>query len=33
MIIIDYLEPGHMINGAYDAGGLRRLPQVIARKR
>ena len=33
VIMIDYLEPGSMINGAYYAGGLRRLRQEIATKR
>ena len=33
MIIIDYLEQGHTINGAYYAGKLRRLHQEIVRKR
>ena len=31
--MIDYLEQGHMINGAYYAGELRQLHQEIARKR
>ena len=30
VIMIDYLEQGRMINGAYNAGGLRRLHQIIA---
>ena len=33
MIIIDYLEQGSMIKGAYYAGGLRQLRQEITRKR
>ena len=33
VIMIDYLEQGHMINGAYYAGELRQLGQEIARKR
>ena len=33
VIMIGYLEQGRMINGAYNAGGLRRLHQEIARKR
>ena len=33
MIMIDYLEQGRAINGAYYVGGLRRLRQEIARKR
>ena len=32
VIMIDYLEQGHTINGAYYAGELRRLRQEIARK-
>ena len=32
-IMIDYLEQGRTINGAYYAGELRRLRQEIARKR
>ena len=31
--MIDYLEQGRMINGAYNAAELRRLCQEIARKR
>ena len=31
--MIDYLEQGRMINGAYYAAELRRLHQEIARKR
>ena len=31
--MIDYLEKGRTINGACDAGKLRRLRQEIARKR
>ena len=31
--MIDYLEQGRMINGAYYAGELRRLRQEIARRR
>ena len=33
VIMIDYLEQGRTINGAYYAGELRRLRQEIARKR
>ena len=33
VIMIDYLEQGRMINGAYYAGELRGLRQEIARKR
>ena len=33
VIIIDYLEQGRTINGAYYAGQLRRLCQEIARNR
>ena len=33
IIMIDYLEQVRTINGAYYAGGLRRLRQEIARKR
>ena len=33
VIMIDYLEQHHTINGAYNAGELRRLRQEIARKR
>ena len=33
VIMIDYLEQGRTINGAYQAGTLRRLCQEIARKR
>ena len=33
MIIIDYLEPGCTINGAYYAGKWRRLRHEITRKR
>ena len=33
VIMIDYLEQGRMINGAYYAGELRRLCQETARKR
>ena len=33
VIMIDYLEQGPMINGAYYAGKLRQLRQEIARKR
>ena len=33
VIMIDYLEQGRTINGAYYAGVLRRLRQEIARKR
>ena len=33
MIIIDYLEQGRTINGAYYAGELRRLGQEITGKR
>ena len=31
--MVDYLEEGRTINGAYYAGELRRLHQEIARKR
>ena len=33
VIMIDYLEQGCTINGAYDAGELRQLRQDIARKK
>ena len=33
VIMIDYLERGHKINGAYYAGKLRQLHQEITRKR
>ena len=33
VIMIDYLEQGRTINGAYYAGELRRLRQEITRKR
>ena len=33
VIMIDYLEQGRTINGAYYAGQLRRLRQEIVRKR
>ena len=33
VIMIDYLEQGRTINGAYYAGKLRQLRQEIARKR
>ena len=33
VIIINYLEQGHTINGAYYAGELRRIRQEMARKR
>ena len=33
MILIDFLEQGRTINGAYYGGELRRLRQEIARKR
>ena len=33
VIIVEYLEQGRMINGAYYAGELRRLRQKIAKKR
>ena len=33
VIMIDHLEQGCTINGAYYAGELRRLPQVIVKKR
>ena len=33
VFMIDYLEQGRMINGAYYAGELRRLHQKIARTR
>ena len=33
VIIIDYLEQGRTINGAYNAGELRQLCQEIARNR
>ena len=33
MIMIDYLELGRTINGAYYAGELRRLRQEITRKK
>ena len=33
VIMIDYLEQGRTINGAYYAGKLRRLLQEITRKR
>ena len=33
VIMVDYLEQGRMINGAYYADELRRLRQEIARKR
>ena len=33
MIMIDYLEQGRTIKGAYYAGKLRPIPQEIARKR
>ena len=31
--MVDYLEEGHTINGAYYAEELRRLPQDIEKKR
>ena len=33
LLMTDYLEQGRTINGAYDAGQLRRLRQEITRKR
>ena len=33
VIMIDYLEQGRMINGAYYAGELRWLRHEVARKR